>query len=201
MRVYYRPQTGRPLRAAWILEEIGEPYEPVRVTSEEAAQPEHLARHPLGRVPVVELDGAPVFESTAICLHLADSHPEAGLIPPVGSPGRAQVYQWAIFAMTEVEPAIVAVLSSGDADPERAAAAAERYARAAAVVESALDGREFIVGDHLSAADIVMTGVLAIARRFDIVGDHPNIDAYLDRMTARPGFQRALQATESVLAS
>jgi glutathione S-transferase len=60
------------------LEEVGAPYEPISVSAEEVKQPEHLARQPLGRVPVLETDGELLFASTAICLHLADQHPEAG---------------------------------------------------------------------------------------------------------------------------
>ena len=202
MRVYYRPLSGRPVRVAWLLEEIGEPYEPARVTAEEAREPEHLARHPLGRVPVLETNGAVLFESTAICLHLADQHPDAELVGPLGSPERALVYQWALFAMTELEPAVLEVLRHSRTDPERAAAGAERFGAGAAVIERELDGREFLVGDRLTVADIVAGGVLALAaRRTSMTGDGPNISAYVDRLTARPAFQRAAAATESSLAS
>ena len=86
MRIYYRPGTGRPIRAAWALEEIGVPYESVGVSNEEATSPEHLARQPLGKVPAIDIDGMVLFESGAICLQLADQYPDAGLIAPIGSP-------------------------------------------------------------------------------------------------------------------
>jgi hypothetical protein len=57
MRVYYRPRSARPVRVAWLLEEIGAPYEPISVSTEETREPEHLARHPLGHVPVLETEG------------------------------------------------------------------------------------------------------------------------------------------------
>src|ERR1700729_2205366 len=97
------PRT-RSSRVLWLLAEIDAPYELVKLAPEERKSPEHLARHPLGRVPALELDdGTVVFESAAICLQLADLHPDAGLIPPLGSSGRALVYQWVLFAMTELE--------------------------------------------------------------------------------------------------
>jgi glutathione S-transferase len=202
MRVYYRPQAGRPVRVAWVLEEIEAAYEPAPVSSEEAKEPPHLARHPLGRVPVLEADGETLFESTAICLHLADRYPEAGLIGPVGSPERARVYQWALFAMTEVEPAVVEVFRHGQSDPERAAAAAERFRAAAEVIERALEGREYLVGGDLTVADIVTAGVLGLAaRRTSLTAGCPGITAYLDRLTSRPAFRRAAAATESALAN
>ncbi len=70
------------------------------VTREESGGDEHRARHPLGRVPVLEDDeGRFVFESAAICLHLADLHPQAGLAPVPGTHDRALLYQWTVFAL------------------------------------------------------------------------------------------------------
>jgi glutathione S-transferase len=188
------------MRVAWTLEEIGVPYEVTRVTTEETRQPEHLARHPLGRVPVLEQGGRTLFESTSLCLHLADQHLAAGLIPALGSPDRALVYQWAIFAMTEIEVPAVEVLRFSDSDPARAAAGAERFQAAAEVIERTLEGREFLVGDSLTIADIVTAGVMGLARRGNLTAEFPNITAYLDRLRARPAYQRATAATESVLA-
>jgi len=104
IRLYHLPGS-RSTRILWMLEEIGVPYEVKLMTREERKTAEHIGRHPLGRVPVVELDdGGFLFESAAICLQLADLHPEARLIPPPGSPARGRVYQWCLFAMTELEP-------------------------------------------------------------------------------------------------
>src|SRR5579872_4029624 len=106
MRIFHRPGAGRPIRVIWTLEEVGAPYELVIMSAEEVAG-EHRSRHPLGRVPVLEDDEGTVFESTGLCLHVADLHPGAGLVPAVGTHDRALVYQWAFFAMTEIEPAAV----------------------------------------------------------------------------------------------
>ena len=103
LRLYHREKAGRPARVRWALEEIGAPYEYVVMTAEEAASDPHRARHPLGRVPAIETDEGSQFESTAICLQLADMFPEANLIPPPGTFERGEVYTWSIFAMTELE--------------------------------------------------------------------------------------------------
>src|SRR4029077_10949673 len=101
----------RGTRVVWTLEEIGEPYEVKIVTREDRGSKEHRRRHPLGRVPVIELDnGRTIFESAAICLHLADLYPDAGLIPEVGTYERGLTYQWSVFAMAEVEKRAVAWL-------------------------------------------------------------------------------------------
>ena len=65
---------------------------------------EHLARHPLGRVPAFELDdGTTMFESAAICLQIGELYPDTGLLPPPGTSARALVYQWVLFGMTQLE--------------------------------------------------------------------------------------------------
>ncbi|HET8734196.1 MAG TPA: glutathione S-transferase N-terminal domain-containing protein, partial [Anaeromyxobacteraceae bacterium] len=76
MKLYYVPKT-RASRPRWVLEELGVPYDLVRLVPgpEGTRAPEHLARHPLGHVPVLEDRGHLVFESGAICMHLADLPP------------------------------------------------------------------------------------------------------------------------------
>src|ERR1700733_12052807 len=102
-RLYYMPRT-RSSRVLWLLEEIGAPYELTEITGGQRRSPEHLGRHPLGRVPALELgDGTTMFESAAICLQLADLHPESALNAPLGSSERGLVYQWVVFGMTELE--------------------------------------------------------------------------------------------------
>ena len=102
-RLYYMPRT-RSSRVLWLLEEIGERYELTEIAGNQRQSAEHLRRHPLGRVPALELgDGTTMFESAAICLQLADLYPAAGLIPPLGSSERALVYQWVVFAVAELE--------------------------------------------------------------------------------------------------
>lgn len=191
MRLYHVPGT-RSTRVLWLLEEIGAPYELTLMTREERKAPEHLARHPLGRVPVVEDGEGFVFESVAISLHLADLHPEAELIPPPGTHERALVYQWSLFAMTELEADLLSVAAFRESDPERAEKATERFREAAMVVEAALDGHEYLVGDRFTVADLVCAAVLAFGKRFGLTEGMPRVEAYLDAMDARPARQRAL---------
>jgi glutathione S-transferase len=190
MRLYHVPGT-RSTRALWALEEAGAPFELTILGPEERRSEEHRARHPLGRVPVVEEDEGFVFESGALCLHIADSYPEAHLIGPLGSHERALVYQWVSFALTELEPHFMDFLRSREADPQRAEMARDRWRVAAAVVERALDGHEFLVGDRFSAADVLCGELLTVGRRLGLVEGLPNLSAYLDRLADRPAFQRA----------
>jgi glutathione S-transferase len=151
----------------------------------------HLARHPLGRVPVIEDAAGHLFESAAIVLALADRHPEAGLNFPLGTRERELVYQWVVYAVAEFEPPIVEVRDQREADPQRAAAAGERFSAAAGLLERALDGRSFIVSDRLSAADIMVGSVANFARRIELLAPYPEINRYLDDLALRPAFQHA----------
>lgn len=189
-RLYHLPRS-RSTRVLWALEEIGVPFELTLMTGADRTSEEHLARHALGRVPVIEDDTGYLFESAAIVLALADRHPEAGLNFPLGTRERELVYQWVLFAMDEVEPRIVEFRDCRDADPPRAAAAAERFRAAAALVERALEGERFIVGDRLSAADIVLGSVAGFARRFELLAGLPELNRYVDELRARPAFERA----------
>lgn len=191
VRLYHLPNT-RSTRVLWLLEEIGAPYELTLLTADDRKGDEHLARHPLGRVPVLEEDGGFVLESLAICLHVADLHPDAALIPPLGSHERALVYQWGTYAMTELEPAILEVFVARRMEDEaRAASGVARFQAAAAVVEEALEGREYLVGDRFSVGDLICGAVLIFARRAELAEGLPNVAAYLDRLEARPARQRA----------
>jgi glutathione S-transferase len=160
------------------------------MTAEEAASETHRARHPLGRVPVIETDEGFQFESTAICLQLADTYPEANLIPAPGTLERGEVYTWSIFAMTEVEPYALRAWQAaraGAADEELQKQVADRLA----AVEDRLRGREFVVGDRFTVADIVLGAVLLICRRVEQLPPSEAIDGYLARLEERPAKQRA----------
>ncbi len=191
MRLYHVPNT-RSNRVLWLLEEIGAPYDVTLMTADERRGEEHVSRHPLGRVPVIEDEDGFVFESLAILLHIADLHPDAGLIPPLGSHDRALVYQWSVFAMTELEPAVLEVLAARRReDQERADAGVERFGEAAAVVEDALDEGDYLVGGRFSVADLVCGAVLLFAQRLELIEGMPRIARYLELLEARPARQRA----------
>jgi glutathione S-transferase len=192
MRIYHRQGAGRPLRIVWTLEELGAPYELVIMTREQGASDEHRSRHPLGRVPVLEDDEGRVFESSALCLYVADLHPDAGLIPPVGTHDRALVYQWAFFAMTEIEAPAIESGRRRENWPELADAAAERTRNAVAVIEQALNGREYLVADRFTVADVIVTGVLRIAVRAGAYEPSRRIAEYLSAMEGRSAMRRAM---------
>jgi glutathione S-transferase len=196
MRVFHRERAGRPLRIIWTLEEVAEPYELIVMSREEGRRDEHRDRHPLGRVPVLDDGEGFVFESAALCLHLGDLHPETGLVPPVGTHDRALVYQWACFAPAELEPPLFEAWNQAERDPDRAAAARERFWAAAGVVATALDGAEYLVAARFSVADVMVGTALMFTTRVGIADDLPSsLGDYLGLLAQRPAFQRAFQRT------
>jgi glutathione S-transferase len=190
MRIYHVPRS-RSTRVLWALEEIGQPYELTLMEGEDRQTDEHRRRHPLGRVPVLEDEEGFLFESAALCLQLADLDLDAQLNWPLATHERGLVYQWTVFAMTELESPIIEARRHREDDPALARAGVERFQVAAAAVEQALDGREYLVGDRFSVADLVCGAVLILAKDAGLTDELPNINAYLERLEARPARQRA----------
>lgn len=198
MRLYHREHAGRPIRVAWMLEELGEPYEITMMTREEGKGEEHRTRHPLGRVPVLEDEDGFVFESAAICLHLADLYPDTDLAPTPGTHERALLYQWTIFAPAELEPPLIEAAVHAQRDPDRAAAARRRFDEAAGAVSSALDDGDYLLGRRFTTADVLVGSTLAFTERIGFADELPtNLQDYLARLTQRPAYRRALKRTTS----
>jgi glutathione S-transferase len=192
LRVYHRAGAGRPIRAVWALEEAGADYELVTITAEEGRSAAHLARHPLGRVPVLEDEQGPLFESTALVFHVAEQYPEAGLLPPPATHERAVAQGWSIFAMTELEAPAIESARQREANAETSAKAAARCAQSVGVLEGALSGTPpYLAGSRFSVADIVAGGVLGVAVRVSAIEPSPTIAAYMQSLAARPAWQRA----------
>jgi glutathione S-transferase len=176
------PRT-RSSRVLWMLEEVGAPCELVKLAPEERKSPAHLARHPLGRVPALELDdGTVIFESAAICLQLADLHPEAGLIGSVGSTDRALAYQWVLFGMTELESSLYRWIFVDLED----ASLRERFTGVATALDQALKGRDWLLGDRFTVADVICASVLGGAHSRGLLADWPGLQTYVERAEARP---------------
>jgi glutathione S-transferase len=192
LRVYHRVRAGRPIRLQWALEEVDADYELVTMSAEEASGAGHRARHPLGRVPVLEDEQRPMFESTALVFHVAELYAEAGLLPPPATHERALVQVWSIFAMTELEAPAIETNRQSEPNPDASAKAAARCADAVAVLQGALSGTPpYLLGSRFSVADIVTGGVLGIAVRVGAIEPSPAIAAYIESLGARPAWQRA----------
>jgi glutathione S-transferase len=192
LRVYHRTGAGRPIRVVWALEEVAADYELVTMSVEEGRGAEHRGRHPLGRVPVLEDEQGPMFESTALVFHVAELYPDAGLLPAPGTHERAVVQGWSIFAMTELEAPAIECARQREANPEASAKAAARCAEAVGVLEGALSGSPpYLVGADFTAADIVAGAVLGLAVRVGAIEPSSTSAGYMESLAARPAWQLA----------
>src|SRR4051812_4528503 len=188
MLLYHQPRS-RSARVLWLAEEAGAALDVKMLAREHKQTDEYRALHPLGNSPVLVEDGGAVFESAALILHLADLHPEAGLIAPPGSHERALQYQWAFFGMVELEGPLIDIArqlwkDSSEPIAEIQEIALARYLRAAAAVEAALAGGDHLVGGAFSVADIVVGGVLSFARTSGVAEIPPGLLAYVDGLEA-----------------
>jgi len=183
-----------------MLEEIGEPYELTVMSWEQGSGDEHRARHPLGRVPAVQFGDGYVFESAAICLHIADLYPDAGLIGALGTHKRALAYQWSIFAPAELEPPLIEAAIFREADPERAGKARARFFKAANAIDESLDGSRYLVGEQFGVADVLISTALSFAKRAKFPEPlPPGLEDYLTRLFERPAYRRALERESAAL--
>jgi glutathione S-transferase len=192
LTLYYVPRT-RSSRPRWLLEELSVPYELIRLEATDTKKPEYLAVHPLGKVPALVDDGVTLFESGALCMHLADKYGEGKLTPAPGTAERGLYYQWILFAMASIEPHLSRFNEVRQSDSD--AGVRERHANSARehlrVVEKALVGHEFIVGDRFTAADVVLASVCSWAKLLGLTEGLPECDAYAKRLLARPAAKRA----------
>ena len=182
---------SRSSRALWALEEAGVEYDVTFLTREEKLGTQHASRHPLGRVPVLELDGGEmIFESAAIVLHLGDAAPASGLVPPIGDPRRPQVYAWTVFSVSELEPAAFAWRRARRAGADETDAI-ERFTPIAAALTAAVSERPWLVGEDFTAADLMVSTILAAIVDPPVAQDSPQLVAYVERARERPAFARA----------
>ena len=193
-----RSRTMRPL---WMLEELGVPYENAKVSFIGGTRtPEFLRLNPNGHIPVLQDDDLLLWESMAINLYLARKY-NKGLWPKnVEDEGRA--FQWSLWAMTELEePVITALLHRGflpenERDPKKAADAAERFQTPLRVLDGSLAGKQYLLGDAFTVADLNVASVLSWSFLGGLdVGRAPRAQAWLGRCTARPAFERVQRMT------
>jgi len=203
IRFYFHP-TPNPAKIALFLEEAGLPYEVVPVDTSKGEQhgAEFRAINPNGKVPaIVDTDGpggraVRVFDSTAILLYLAD---KTGLFLGKAE-DRAELLSWLMFVASGLGPFSGQAVHFQRMAPEKPPYAVNRYRREIdrhyEVLESHLEGREFLVGDSYTIADISAWGWIARAAFVlpgsdDPLAAYPNVKRWFDAINARPAVERA----------
>ena len=199
LKLHFAPNS-RAGRIVWLLEELGLDYAVNRMDfhPKDLKSEEHRRRHPLGRVPVLDDGEVSLYESGAIVEYVMARHGDGGLKPAVDAAEFPEYLQWFHYCEGMVMPPIntivvQTVLLPPDRRDETALGQAQRLlGRAVVPVESALEGREYLIG-NFSAADIMLGHSLFMANRLGQVSDElANVKGYVSRIQTRPAFQKAL---------
>ena len=206
-KLYEWPPT-RSQRAKWALEELGVEYSShlINLMAGQQNSDAYRAIHPLGVVPALKTDNYTIFESVAIVLQLIDENPEKILAPEIGTPERANYYQWSVFACAELDPAIMMVFDNTmrpleamrPPGTQHDARLAERgrgdFAIRADILSKALGDRDYLLGSNFSGADILVGHSCFMATFTGLIADHSILEAYYARLQQRPAHQRAYAA-------
>jgi len=189
--VLYHHPFSRAAGVVWMLEELGVPYELSFVDIMQGAQKaaELVALNPMGKLPILVDGDAVVTESAAIGLYLADRYSLGRLAPAPDDPARAPYLRWSLFAPSVIEPGTMAKAGHWEFKPAQAGWG--DHAAMLRAMESAVAGREFLLGERFSMADVIFGGTVRYLLRFKLLEARPAFVAYGERLGARPALQRA----------
>jgi glutathione S-transferase len=191
---------ARDTRVRWALEEVGKPYEVRLVSFRAMKEPAHLSLHPFGQIPTYEEGDLALFETGAIVFHIAGRH--AGLLPDDAN-ARARAITWMFAALSSIEPPILelanAKLLEGDKpwSKERLPVVMDRVRDRLKQLSDRLGSADWLDGEF-SAGDLMMVHVLQRLKPSGILGEFPNLAAYVARGEARPAYKRAFEAQLAV---
>ncbi len=201
MKIFYAPNT-RAVRAVWLFEELGLPYELERFKLGDRAMraPDYLKVHPMGRVPAL-LDGETIlFESGAIVEYVLARYGQGRLMPAVASAEFPRYLQWLHYAEGMIMPPVnTIVVETKLLPPERrnpvnAERAVKLLGRMLEAVEQGLEGRDFLAG-AFSGADIMTGHACCVSATLGAdLSDKPRVAAYVQRLNARPALAKAWDA-------
>lgn len=193
MKLYWAPQT-RSTRAIWILEEAGIDYESELLeigAKDRIDSAEFRAASPMGKVPAIVDGDVEMSESAAICIYVADRYSPGNLAPAIDDPLRGKFLYWTMYTPAVIEPAMSEKFNK---------VAANRYRSGwgdfdlmIQTFDEGLDGKQWILGDQFTAADVMLGSSAVFMRMFDMLPDTKNIGDYADHCLARPAYALATE--------
>jgi glutathione S-transferase len=199
MLVVHHLNDSRSQRILWLLEELGVPYEikPYQRDAQTRLAPPELKKvHPLGKSPVVTDGNKTIIESGAIIDYIIRRHGGGRLQPAPETPAYDEYQQWMHYAEGSAMLPLMLnlyVLRLGDAAAPLMPRVEGEIANHLGYIDGALKGRQFLVGDKLTGADIQMSFVGEVAGAFGKRAQYPNLDAWTKRLHDRPAFKKALE--------
>ncbi|HUA34329.1 MAG TPA: glutathione S-transferase [Candidatus Binataceae bacterium] len=190
---------SRSQRILWLLEELGVPYEIkkyARDAETRLAPPELKQIHPLGKSPVITDNGRTIIESGAIVDYIIRHHGGGRLQPAANTPAYDEYQQWLHYSEgSAMLPLMLNLYVSrlGDAGAPLRPRIESEIANHLGYIDKSLAGKQFLVGDSLTGADIEMSFVGEVAGAFGVRASYPNLDAWTKRLHERPAYKKALE--------
>lgn len=189
---------SRALRSIWGIEETGIAYEHVPVTyGADSKDADYLTVNPNGRIPALIDGDLHLFESMAINLYLAKRY--GGSLYPSNAVDEASTWQWSVWAISEIEPlqmqiVIQRIFTPADKrNPKVIDGATNSLQRPLKVLDAALNGRDWLVGETFSVADLNVAAVMHLMKMIGFnYSEHVNVQRWADACYARPALARAL---------
>ena len=188
---------SRSKRIIWLLEEIGQPYQIKayqRRADNHLAPDELKAVHPLGKAPVIELDGKVLAESGAITEYLIARHAAERLAPAPDSPDYPEYLQWIHFAESSgILPLLLDMFVRKDGSPMRFLPdyAKAECAKVLGYLNAVLSTRHYLVGYRLSGADIMNSFLVDLLAQSGQLAQFPYLKTYWERLNTHPARQKA----------
>ena len=193
----YGSSSTASLVVHWLLIELGIEHKLVLLDfdTREQKSADYLALNPAGRVPTLVMGSQVLTEAAAIALHLADLHPQAGLLPAPGTPERAQAYRWMFWCANTLQPAYRAwfyadeVAGADNVDAVRERARQQLEAGWARFAEHLQQAGPHVLGERLSVVDFMLVMLMRWSRNMPVPSDTwPELKAYAERLKSRPAF-------------
>jgi glutathione S-transferase len=193
---YYYAPMSTAVRTTWAIEELGVPCERVKldIQKKETKTPAFLKLNPNGVVPLLVVDGTPIFESTAILLYLGETYGvDKGIYPPPGLK-RAETLKWVVWASAGfLEPLnrwarnTASYIPAEQQNPQAAEAGKKDLGAAIQVLDEALTGKSYLVDDKFSLADLAASSYFGWLKFMGYDYTHfKNVQAWVDRCLGRP---------------
>ena len=193
--LYFSP-FSRSYTARWMLEELGIRYRvaTIDIRKGDHKRSEYLLVNPMGKVPALTDGEVLVTESPAICMYLADRYSYGTLAPRIEAPERGTYLRWMVFSTAVLEPTLITGPEAADAQTASARGWGN-HADVMRTLHGALANGPWLLGESFSAADVMMGSVLGFAVFNKRITNEPVIEAYVQRVAARPAQARAAAFT------
>ena len=191
MKLFWAPQT-RSSRAVWMLEEAGVEYELEHIDIRDGGRQDNVdfrAASPMRKVPALKDHNVQMAESAAICLYIADRYCCGILAPTIDDPDRGRFLYWLMYTPAVIEPTMSEKLNK--IQPNRGRNGWGDFKSMINTLSDGLGGNPWILGEHFTAADVMLGSSVHFLQLFDLLGDAPALTDYVNRCRQRPAFQTA----------